>query len=398
MTTATPSAMNRGPTFQMRVVPVRDVNAEDVHAWAALEARAVEPNAYLSPFFVLPAARHLTPESDTIVCFIERLGAGPRDLVGVGIFEKAPASRQFPLPHLIAYRSVHSYLGGMLLHRDCHAQALDALIRGIRRQMPWFVALEIGQAWLDGALSQRASNPARSHYFEVRRQGTVARAVLSPERGPALLQDKAFASRLRDLNRRKRRLEEQGQVLWRWHRDDGIPGATVEDFLALEHMDWKGQAGTSLLSQPSHEAFFREVVSGFASHRRALFTELCLDGQPIASCCNFISGRVGFGFKIGWNPEFRSAAPAKLNEIELMRQGHAAFADIELFDSGAGPDSYINDLWSERRVLTTLTAPTNALGALALQLVEGAKRLRQSLRSGPAPVREPSVANTQVPA
>jgi CelD/BcsL family acetyltransferase involved in cellulose biosynthesis len=286
---------------------------------------------------------------------------------------------------LIAYRGVHSFLGGLLLDRDFRAEALDALISGIRRQMPWFMALEFGQAWADGALAICADNPARSRYFEARREGSVARAVLSPAKGPSMLEDKAFASRLRDLNRRKRRLEEQGQVQWRWHRDDGIPGASVEDFLALEHMDWKGQAGTSLRSQASHEAFFREVVSGFASQRRALFIELCLDGKPIASCCNFISGRIGFGFKIGWNPEFRSAAPAKLNEVELMRQAHTAFPDIELFDSGSGPDSYINDLWSERRVLTTLTAPTNAAGAVALQLVDGAKRLRQSLRNASAP-------------
>lgn len=377
--------MNRDPTFVMRVVAARDVNAADAQAWAALEARAIEPNAYLSPFFVLPATRHLTPQSDTIVCFVERSRVGQRDLVGVGIFDKVRGSRQFPLPHLIAYRSVHSFLGGLLLDRDYRAQALDALVSGIRRQMPWLMALEFGQAWADGALAKCADNPARRHYFEARREGASARAVLSPANGPGMLQDKAFASRLRDLNRRKRRLEEQGQVEWRWQRDDGIPGASVEDFLALEHMDWKGQAGTSLRSQASHEAFFREVVSGFASQRRALFIELCLDGKPIASCCNFISGRIGFGFKIGWNPEFRSAAPAKLNEIELMRQAHAAFPDIELFDSGSGPDSYINDLWSERRVLTTLTAPTNVAGAAALRLVDGAKRLRQSLRNASAP-------------
>ncbi len=381
--------MNRVPTFLMRVVAARDVNAADAQAWAALEARAIEPNAYLSPFFVLPATRYLTPRSDTIVCLIERLRAGQQDLVGVGIFDKAPATRTFPLPRLIAYRSVHSFLGGLLLDRDCHAQALDALISGIRRQMPWFMGLEFGQAWADGTLARNADNPTRRNYCEVRREGAVARAVLSPFKGLGFLQDKSFGSRVRDLNRRKRRLNEQGQVQWRWHRDDGIPGAAVEDFLALEHMDWKGQAGTSLRSQPNHEAFFREVVSGFASQQRALFTELTLDGKPVASCCNFISGRIGFGFKIGWNPEFRSAAPAKLNEIELMRQAHAAFPDIELFDSGSGPDSYINDLWPERRVLTTLMTPTNAAGAVALQLVEGAKRLRQALRSALAPVREP---------
>jgi Acetyltransferase (GNAT) domain len=179
-----------------------------------------------------------------------------------------------------------------------------------------------------------------------------------------------------------RRLRERGTVGWRWHRDQGIPDESVEAFLALEHMDWKGEEGSSLRSCPRGEAFFREVVAGFASARRALFTELTLDGAAIASTCTLISGNVGFGFKIGWNPDFRAMSPGWLNEIEFMRHAPTDFGDIAYFDSGAGPSSFINDLWLTRRTLTTMNVPTRVRGACRLLVRDLAGRLKRSL-SGP---------------
>jgi CelD/BcsL family acetyltransferase involved in cellulose biosynthesis len=371
---------NCKPVFSTRTVEARQVGAAEIQAWAALESRAIEPNAYLSPHFVLPATRYLTPKSDTLVTLIERSGSGLRELVGVGVFDKSQASIRLPVPRLVGYRSLHSPLGGLLLDRDCHVQALEALLRHIRAEMPRSYVLEFSATWADGSLVRAASEAARRGSYESHCRGTIPRAILKPSTCPALLLDKRLASRLRDLNRRKRRLEEGGRVEWRWHREHGIPDDAVEAFLALEHMGWKGENGSSLRARSSHEAFFRDVIRGFASERRALFTVLSLDGKAIASCCTFISGRVGFGFKIGWNPEFRSAAPAKLNELELMRHAHTAGAGIEFFDSGAGPDSYINELWLESRPLTTLSVATHPVGAYALQLADCAMRLRRFIR------------------
>ncbi len=367
--------------FAIRIVAVKQVSAADIESWAALEARAIEPNAYLSPYFVLPATRYLTPQSETLALFVEPIGPAPREMVGVGVFDKARPSRHFPVPRLIGYRSRHTYLGGLLLDRDCHAQALRAMLRHLRSATPWFQGLEFVDTWTDGPLAQDASDAGHSGAFEPVCRGAMPRAVLRPANCPALLLDKALASRLRDLNRRKRRLEERGRVGWRWYRDDAIAASVVEGFLALEHMGWKGQGGSSLRSKPGDEAFFRELVQGFASQRRALFTVLTLDDEPIASCCTFISGRVGFGFKIGWNPDFKAFAPAKLNEIELMRHALQAFSEIDFFDSGAESDSYINELWLERKHLGSLSVPTRPLGACALRLAEYARRARELLRN-----------------
>jgi len=167
-----------------------------------------------------------------------------------------------------------------------------------------------------------------------------------------------------------------------------MPEEAIEAFLSLEHMGWKGDEGSSLRSRPEDEAFFREVVSGFASEGRALFIEVTFDGVPIASICNFIAGNVGFGFKIGWDPGFRAASPALINELELMRHASAAFADIVYFDSGASPTSFINELWLARHRVGTILIPMGWVGGshtYACRLggaVEGAYcRFRQIART-----------------
>lgn len=373
---------------------MNQVSAADIASWAALEARAIEPNAYLSPYFVLPATRHLTRNSGTLALIVERSGPAPREMVGVGIFEKARPSRHFPVPRLTGYRSRHSLLGGVLLDRDCHAEALRAMLHHLRSALPWCQGLEFAGAWADGPLLQDARAAESSGAFMAVFQDAVARAILRPANCPALLLDKRLSGRLREMNRKKRRLEERGRVLWRWHRDDGIADTVVERFLALEHMGWKGASGSSLRANPGDELFFREMVQGFASERRALFTELLLDDQAIASTCTFISGRVGFSFKIGWDPAFKVFALGILNEIEMMRQAHLAFSGIDYFDSGASPESFINDLWLERRQLGSLLIPVRTMGACALRFAGYTRRIRDILRPAASPVADPVKAET----
>lgn len=362
--------------FSTRAVPADALDARVVAAWAELESRAAEPNAYLSPYFVLPALRHLTPGVPAKVFLVERVDETGPKLVGLGVFTPARASRQFPLPRLVSYRTVHSPLNGLLLDRECQSLALQALLKYVRNEQRQFKGIEIAGAWSDGPTVDALRTTGRLHV-----QGATPRAILIPAECEANLRDKVLAARVRDLNRKHRRLEEQGRVTWRWHREAGIPQDAVQSLLDLEHMGWKGEQGTSLRSSPAHEAFFREAIAGFASARRALITEVSLDGVPISSSCNFISGRVGFAFKIGWNPQYRAASPAQINETEFMRNATRVAGDLEYIDSGASPDSWINKLWLARRSISTLSVATQTSASHALRLVNLARRLMGALRS-----------------
>lgn len=367
--------------YSARIVAADDLNACDVAAWSALESRAAEPNAYLSPHFVLPAMRWLTPGDASRIVLVERGDAeSGGELVGVGVFTLPPSSHRFGLRHLLAYRSIHSFLCGILLDRSCVTEALRTLVSHVAVTLPEFRLIEVPQVWRDGALAQACATAARAGSLRTRAVGHVPRAVLETADCDRLLRDPSIAPRRRDLERRMRRLQERGEVGWRVRRGRDAPDSVAETFLALEHMGWKGEEGSSLRSSAQAEAFFRATVAGFASEGRALFTELTLDGTPIASTCNFVSGDTCFGFKIGWNPAFRTMSPAMLNELELIKQAARHFGDIRQFDSGASPSSYINELWPGRRYLTTLWLPTGFVGGHALRLAHWGSVLKQAVR------------------
>lgn len=360
--------MKQTVQLSTRMVAVDRVDANDVDAWAALESRAIEPNAFVSPHFVIPSARHLTPEQVPHVFFVERWVGTARELVGVAVFTEAGASRQIPVRRLVGYRSRHSFLSGLLLDRECPEEALDAMLRFIRKTLPRCRAVGMPLVWSDGPLAASGGLVSKASNFEPLLTQTAPRAILRPADCDAHLRDKALAGRIRDLDRRQRRLRQLGKLDWRCHRADGVPAESIEAFLALEHMGWKGEERSSLRSRPEDEAFFRDMVAAFASERRVVFAELTLDGVVIASICNLVSGNVGFGFKIGWNPAFRSTSPALINELEFMRNAAAQFGDIEYFDSGASATSFINELWLARRSVSTMIAPTGTIGASALRL------------------------------
>lgn len=365
--------------FSIRLVAADRISDRDARAWAALESRALEPNAYLSPHFVRAAARHLTPGRPPVVFLVERGAAGGSELMGVAVMVAAGPSFSFPARRLAAYRTPYSPVGGVLLDRERPAEVLEALLAHVRQSLRRASAIELPLIWGDGPMVTMSRAIAQASGFEPCIAEPAARAVLVPATAQAQLQSKSLASRLRDLGRRWRRLQERGAVSWRCHREDGVPEGVVDTFLALEHMGWKGRRGSSLRSSARHEAFFREMVAGFAAERRVMFTELTLDGEVIAAACNFISGRLGFAFKIGWNPELRAYSPGWLNELEFMRNAGTLLPQVEFIDSGATTESYINELWLERRPLVTLSIPLRLGGQLAMSGMTSLRLMKRSL-------------------
>src|SRR5207244_4435419 len=138
----------------------------------------------------------------------------------------------------------------------------------------------------------------------------------------------------RSLRRRVRRLQELGQACWNVVCRGGVRETSVEAFLDLEHRGWKGDHCSSLRSTPAHERFFREMVAGFGTEDRAVFVELQLDGKVVATTSNFISGQSGFAFKVGWLPDLAKVSPARLTELELVRQlySHDVLGRLDFLD------------------------------------------------------------------
>lgn len=353
----------------------------DRQAWAGLEARSAEPNAFMSPHFVLPALTHLAVGTPPVLLWIERAAGGLKELVGVGVFHQSLGTRAFPWPHLTAYQCEHSYLGGLLVDDASVRPVLEAIQTFLSRRGCVWKGLEMPKVHTAGPLAETVVALSEQRGQPAQLLGAQERAMLTLETcGEALLRDQ-LGKKLNEVNRCMRRLEELGKVSWHCLRE-GIPEQSIEDFLRLEHMGWKGESGTSVRSTTAGEAFFREMVARFdADGHRALFTELRLDGQAVASTCNFVSGTMGFAFKVGWDPEHRKLGPGMLNEVEFIRQASRHCADLTAFDSGASADSFINRLWPGRRDLGLLLMPSSRMASLALTAAQRLRESRQARRS-----------------
>ena len=381
--------MSARPGYHVRAMRFAELDAGLLEAWRALEERALEPNAFLSPLFVVPAIRHLTPlaEAERVrVLFVERDGAGPRGLVAACVLERSRASREFPLPHLRMYRSRHSYLSGFLVDRDEAEPAVRALFSFLGRQNWTGHGLALDEYPVDGGrppssrasprkrASGGASGAARSGPFLVPAEG-----------GEALLDARLSSNRKKKLRRTRRLLEAEGRLEWRLVGGRDADEACIERFLRVEHDGWKVDEGTSILSQEADAAFCREAMRSFAEHGRLFFAELLLGDQVIASISNFLAQDVGFSFKVGWLSQYARMGLGLFNEFEFVRHAPTACAGIRFIDSGASAGSYIEHFWPGRRRLVRGTFACTPLGGLAARGVAGLRAARQWWRARSRP-------------
>lgn len=368
-----------GAQLRVRRLSLADLTPHDLQAWTALEARAAEPNAYLSPHFVLPALRHLDPQLKPVLLAVEREGHTGTELIALGVFASVAGSRLCPLPQLVGYLSRHSYLGGLLVDREHLEVAVGAFFDHLRAGLFGWQVLILPKVQSDGLVAQALYARAAEHGLHAHRAGVQERAVLLPAAAGQDALRQALGKRYNEVERCKRRLSEFGDVSWQCLREQ-VSEAAIENFLQLEHQGWKAEVGSSLRATPADEAFFKEAVAGFGTESRALFTELRVGDKPIASTSNFISGGVGFAFKVGWEAELRKYGPGLLNEAEFMRAAPQVCADLDWFDSGAAPDSFINKLWTARRELATLVVPLTRLGEIGLHASASLRRAVRRLR------------------
>lgn len=374
------------PAQQAGMVTTRSLHARELsaayqRAWLALEARALEPNVNLSPLFALPALKHLDPALPVMLHVAERTDPdGTHRLIGLALLNAERPSRLLSLPHLTAYHCRHAFLGHWLLDRDHAIEAAEALMRDIRAQHRWAGAIDLPSSPIDGPQLPVMRAAAARLGLSLDVVGVKERAVLVPADGGTEALRRQMRKQFSNVERCRRRLQEQGTLDWKLLRGE-VPAAAVEDFLALEHTGWKRESGTSLRSNAGDEAFFKEMTQGFAAEGRALFTELRLDDRVIASTCNYVSGDAGFAFKVGWDEAFRKFGLGIFNEAEFVRQAPDLCADLRFIDSGSQPASFIEMLWAGRRQVANVVIPLGPLGALVWRVHQGVRALGRRLRS-----------------
>jgi CelD/BcsL family acetyltransferase involved in cellulose biosynthesis len=339
--------------------------------WAELESESVEGNAFLSADFVLPAFRHLGGGRACVLAV--RDGA---NLVGLGVFEVMRPTVRVPMIHYRAHRCEHSYMSGLLLRSGSAAAAADAIFGWFRSRRRRIGAVEFfARSAAAGECVQPAAARAGVEWVEYER---FDRATLVPgEIDDTLIQATWSKNQRKKMRRYIRDLETFGCVSYRTvFNRDGWDEPT-DTFVALEGMGWKGDQGSSIGAVAYREAFYREVVDGFARRGQSYFSQLLVDDEVVATSSNFVSGGVGFGFKIGWNPEYAGCSPGVLHEHEYVRQAPTDLAGLRLVDATADPDSFVNKIWPHRRTMVSGAFATGRSAAAVLRAARAVVRWRR---------------------
>ena len=337
-----------GDKFEVKALNRSDLNSDLIHQWEGLERRSIEGNAYLSPHFILPAIKYLTQSKEIYFIAIFLVTENKKKLTGLGVFEYCYGSRQFPLPHLKSFNSIHTYLSGLLIDAEFVDLTLTAFFKFIQKFPKSCCGIEFIKRPDQTALAKRIDFVAKHLCIRWYQYNHKKRAILIPKNMSQETIDTLFSKRKKkNLRHCKNVLMKMGDVEWNYIPGDKVDENCIDRFLQLENMGWKSEEGSSLLANSDYAMFFREMVAGFSKNNQVFFTELLVNGRSIASTVNLLSGNLGFAFKIGWDSEFAAASPGILNEIEFIKEVAALLPQIDYIDSGAEEGSFIEEIWSD---------------------------------------------------
>lgn len=355
--------MMRAPLSRSSGAAVEPVAAIAAEAWDALADRAVAPHPFYARAVVAAHRDHGLCHPRLAAVVVREAGAVTAllpftlrpDIVGLG----ATVAQPFHSPYVTATAPLVADGPGL-------EGRLDALVEGLALASggrPWRWPLLATEARLGAGL---LAAMARAGW----QVGTVARferPVLDRRADyDAFLAGHPHKSRLKDLRRRRRRMEEAGHLTVESATEGAALERALEDFLAVEAAGWKGEAGTALRSRPQTEAFARALFRQGNGPVTVRADWLRLDGRTVAASLALVSGGTAYLLKTAYDESLRAQAPGLVLEDAIVRAVHAdGFADR--LDSATMPGSALESLYPERETIAEIIALPPGAGLISLE-------------------------------
>jgi CelD/BcsL family acetyltransferase involved in cellulose biosynthesis len=355
--------------------------------WRELVARALEPNVFYEPAFLLAAAPVFGRDAGAVLVWS---GTKPRRLLG--FFPARIETRRYglSLPVLVGLTHPYGPLGVPLVEREAAEPIIGAFLAHLANEqaLPGLVLLpflaEDGPfAGALDAILRRAQMPASDF-------NRHQRALLAPRGERSLYVEQAMSKhRRKELRRRWRRLGETGAARITAATEPFAVDKALEDFFKLEARGWKGKAGTATADDENLRRFFRTAVLGLAAERKVSINRILVDGRAIAATIVLRSGRGVWFWKIAYDEAFARFSPGVMLSVELTEEllGDANIARADSCATANHP--MIDHLWRERLPLCDRLiairpqapfALVRRLEGLRSVAIAGAKSLRGHLR------------------
>jgi CelD/BcsL family acetyltransferase involved in cellulose biosynthesis len=326
--------------------------------WGDLERRALEPNPFLAPQAVLPAARHLGAPSSLRLLTVEADG---RLVFLLPVVDAAPRGLA-PVPHRVPLRRarvaglqtwMHSYcfLGTPLVDPDVD---LDRLWTAIStdlpgaRPAPWLELPEVSAEGPIGRSLRRLAAERPVHHASLGARGYARRRP-----APTYLSEWMSSKQRSNLGRKRRALaRELGVDVVTVEHGRTDPMGAVARFLELEAAGWKGLAGTAMIRRPGHAEFLVDLAEGFAAEGRLAVFALEAGDRTLAQSIALLAGAGLFGFKRAFDEDLARSSPGTLLDIDLLDWFHAR-DDLDWIDTSSEPIHAGHDIYGDRMELAT---------------------------------------------
>jgi CelD/BcsL family acetyltransferase involved in cellulose biosynthesis len=289
------------------------ITRNQIAHWRALAIRAMEPNPFFEPEYVLALANQRYGGEITLLT----VSVGGDMVTAIPLYRRRLRLGGLPVPTW----SVPSVLGLPLLDRTCAVPALETAFDFLASRSAVRKVLLMPRAPVDGpvAAAIEGSSKNRPHLQE---EGDLIRCpIVRRRRTDTYLDETLHGRRRKNIWRQRNHLEKLLGHKMRLQDHGGSPGA-VEKFLALERSGWKGRAGTAMLCRPGAADWFRQVCAAYGAAGRLRLVSLDAGGTTVAMKCDVEAGEGLFNLKTAYNEAFARFSPGVLLEVEAVRVFH----------------------------------------------------------------------------
>lgn len=161
---------------------------------------------------------------------------------------------------------------------------------------------------------------------------------------------------LRELRRRRRRLDERGGLELDVVTEPERVDAALEESFAVELASWKGSAGTAIGSRPETRRFYSDVARWAAARGSLRLGFLRAGGAPVAFQLGVEDGGAYYLLKTGYDPAFHEHGPGVLIVYEMLARA---------FESGLASYEFLGSDAPWKRAWTDSTRPLLLFQAFA---------------------------------
>jgi len=141
----------------------------------------------------------------------------------------------------------------------------------------------------------------------------------------------------KDLRRRRRRLEEEGELTLEVSDGTERLDELLEEGFRVEGSGWKGSYGSSINSQPAQRRFYTEVAHWATKRGWLRLAFLRLDGRALAFDYCFEHNRIHYVLKTGYDPAYEGFSPGKvLRHLMLFRAFSEGLATYDFLGANYG--------------------------------------------------------------